>query len=424
MANKNIENRYTFEYVSPDTKSKKNSSIGRFFILSTVGIITLGLALVSIFPAQSMGFLSKFTNKISFFSTDNLVNKSSNTTITATAKIKKAVLPSKQFNSNSTANLNDVSTKVTNIETTATNIKLAIQQEELLKEITAEKNKVKAELNKLTHLNTIQLERAKKQKEENNRLTKELERINIQLLSEKTKNKKLNSAINFQDNKNNELAIMFEHAIANATASDKRYLEAITTKNINTSSLKTIESDDAVIVLDPLEVKNQVALEKNTQSKSTNQTIDYNNSINLGSTTSQVDAILATMQSISPVLKPSEKAESRKNNAFTATNNIAQNKEPENTDLLVIDLQNQINKLIQTGNAPSTSYRKSLNEESEKRKNAVRSIIVQKGETLWSIALRAYGNGSFFTKIIKANPHIEKNGKIVLRIGQVIHVPI
>jgi nucleoid-associated protein YgaU len=51
---------------------------------------------------------------------------------------------------------------------------------------------------------------------------------------------------------------------------------------------------------------------------------------------------------------------------------------------------------------------------------AVNTYTVQKGDTLWSIALRFLGDGKRWREIVEANPGLEPSK---LRIGQVIILP-
>jgi nucleoid-associated protein YgaU len=143
------------------------------------------------------------------------------------------------------------------------------------------------------------------------------------------------------------------------------------------------------------------------------------------STNSQVDAIIAAMQntakSTSTIIKTNvDKTKEVQLAAVSQTNP---------TELLHIQLQQQIDQIIikntkSTKNSvsPKTNivYKKALEKESDVRKNAVRSITIKKGETLWSIAQRAYGNGGLYKKIIEANPQINIKQ---LFVGQVIRVP-
>ena len=85
-------------------------------------------------------------------------------------------------------------------------------------------------------------------------------------------------------------------------------------------------------------------------------------------------------------------------------------------------LSNQINSLI-TDNVSTTvtEYSESLKDEINVRKNEMRIIVVQEGDTLGKIAKRAYGNSSHFNKIYQANPEVTRPDRIY--IGQKLRIP-
>jgi len=67
-------------------------------------------------------------------------------------------------------------------------------------------------------------------------------------------------------------------------------------------------------------------------------------------------------------------------------------------------------------------YLESLKPAEAERKNEVRTITVREGETLWRIAMRAYGNGFMYKKIFEANPHLTSPNAITT--GEVLRVPL
>ena len=70
----------------------------------------------------------------------------------------------------------------------------------------------------------------------------------------------------------------------------------------------------------------------------------------------------------------------------------------------------------------NSAYTKKIRKEIIIRRNSMRTIRVRKGDTLSSIALRAYGKSSKYNKIFEANPDLLSNPNN-LRVGQVLRVP-
>ncbi|MEE9326145.1 MAG: hypothetical protein V3U71_02540 [Cocleimonas sp.] len=92
-------------------------------------------------------------------------------------------------------------------------------------------------------------------------------------------------------------------------------------------------------------------------------------------------------------------------------------------------LQNQINQFFTEKesaivNKVELNYVENLSKESDVRKNEVRSIALKKGESIWILAKRAYGDGFQYHKIMKANPHITEKSARFLAPGTMIRVPI
>lgn len=97
-------------------------------------------------------------------------------------------------------------------------------------------------------------------------------------------------------------------------------------------------------------------------------------------------------------------------------------------------LSDKINSIItkettsETTSTSSTSssntdkgYTESLKNEVDVRKNEMRIIIVQEGDTLGKIAIRAYGDASAFKRIYEANPEVTRPDRIY--IGQKLRIP-
>ena len=69
------------------------------------------------------------------------------------------------------------------------------------------------------------------------------------------------------------------------------------------------------------------------------------------------------------------------------------------------------------------TYVKKLLPETEENKKEIRTITVKQGEKLWDIAVRAYGDGSQYKKILEANPILKENPKL-LKSGVILRVPL
>ncbi len=67
-------------------------------------------------------------------------------------------------------------------------------------------------------------------------------------------------------------------------------------------------------------------------------------------------------------------------------------------------------------------YFRTLGNESDERANEMRTIKIVRGDTLWSISQRAYGNGFDYKKIFNANPYLSNPDKI--EVGDTLRVPI
>ncbi|MGF1548129.1 MAG: LysM peptidoglycan-binding domain-containing protein [Thiotrichales bacterium] len=67
-------------------------------------------------------------------------------------------------------------------------------------------------------------------------------------------------------------------------------------------------------------------------------------------------------------------------------------------------------------------YLYSLEEEVRQRVNEARTVVVERGDTLWKIALRAYGDGNLYPKIFAANPQLKSPNQI--EVGDNLRVPL
>jgi hypothetical protein len=80
-------------------------------------------------------------------------------------------------------------------------------------------------------------------------------------------------------------------------------------------------------------------------------------------------------------------------------------------------------KSEESNSIKTTQYIKKLQPETEENRKATRSITVREGEKLWDIAVRAYGDGNKYKKILQANPLLKTNPKL-LKAGVTLRAPL
>ncbi len=374
-----IESRYTIEYIKPEPieETGKKKSILLF--------IFIGLVIIT---ALAYSFLS--------------INKS-NQLVSVEKSVQEQVID--------TAADDDENKKPVQIATT--DVKIAPQKS---------KNTIQQEIEKLLLENKKQDSKSNAQLTNNKRLNDSINDLTKQLMAEKEKYKALGKRLNSQKNENSQLSELLETALSKVNKTDKSYLIAlnkleekaeknnivITSRNIssnNNNNKKQIDSNIKVVVAKELRPK-----------KGGNY-----NSISL-STNSQIDAIIAAMQAGSAPAKTNVNV-IKTSVDKTKEIRLASVSQASPTELLHIQLQRQIDQIINKGSTntkTNNTYNKALEKESKVRNNAVRSLTIKKGDTLWSIAQRAYGNGGLYNKIIDANPQINID---TLYVGQVIRVP-
>jgi LysM repeat protein len=80
----------------------------------------------------------------------------------------------------------------------------------------------------------------------------------------------------------------------------------------------------------------------------------------------------------------------------------------------------RIDKILTNNNRRDSSINESINK--SVYVHHVRTIVVKKGDTLYTLAEKAYGNASYYRLIFDANPKVLKSKKD-LHIGQVLRIP-
>jgi len=82
----------------------------------------------------------------------------------------------------------------------------------------------------------------------------------------------------------------------------------------------------------------------------------------------------------------------------------------------------EIDQLENDTSTPESGYEKVMKKEVVERQNEMRTIVVSEGDTLMSIAKKAYGDPRKYIRILQANPGIIKNPDRIF-VGQVLRVP-
>lgn len=466
MAKKSIQSRYSIDYVYPDNAETNKSTGSKWLSTALLMIITLGLAASFFLPVDVSTIISNFTKPSSETPSEPLISSPVVTEEIASEEeetedvtpvvepeaitkevasvepktpVKEKVIeptpvtptpvtssePTKEIEKvvveETPKKVEPVVTKVIPVPTPATPEPIKTPK---AVEVIVEEKTIKKEKN-----TSAQLAASLKQLAINEELTRNIERLSQQLLAEKKKNETLNSQLNVRRNRNSALSGLLENALNKANEADKRYVDALngqTQKPKNTNRVK----------INTKRARNDIAKKITIDTKR----VDYNNSISVSDTV-QIDAILAAMQASSAPKRAPDPLESSNEEGSTIVQIPSKLKTINSapSDQLFTSLQNQINSLINddspqamvdvssSNDAPEETleddYRKALNVESAVRINEMRTIVIIKGDTLWAIAKRAYGNGAKYKKIIDANPNIVKKGKVLLLIGQVIRVP-
>lgn len=81
-----------------------------------------------------------------------------------------------------------------------------------------------------------------------------------------------------------------------------------------------------------------------------------------------------------------------------------------------------LSSIVSAPESTSDNYTQSLAPEVDVRSNEMRIIVVQRGDTLGKIALRAYGSAKAYKKIYRANPDLI-NRPDRIYVGQKLHIP-
>ncbi len=133
---------------------------------------------------------------------------------------------------------------------------------------------------------------------------------------------------------------------------------------------------------------------------------------------------LKNEQEVTKDLKGNVKAGSKKK--VDTFNKVIVN-EKRGSDDELSKLSQEIDAILQSEDVQKSkknkAYVKELSQEIKQREKEMRFIVVKKGDTLSSIAYRAYGRASAYVKIYEANPDIIRNPNRIY-VGMKLRVPV
>ena len=104
---------------------------------------------------------------------------------------------------------------------------------------------------------------------------------------------------------------------------------------------------------------------------------------------------------------------------------VSKPKDEKYTNDKLTQLSSKLSFIVDDGlsDINSSSYTDEIIKEIMVRSNEMRTIIVQKGDTLSKIAKRAYDNYDAYVKIFEANPEVIKNPNQIF-VGQRLRIPL
>ena len=162
-----------------------------------------------------------------------------------------------------------------------------------------------------------------------------------------------------------------------------------------------------------------------TQKRATNSSATQNDAALVASLEqAQTDTLKDEKVDTSRVKKSDVKASGNKK--VDTFNKVVVQKQSGGDDELA-KLSSEIDTILQSEDVQKEEkglkFKKALDKEANVRAGELRFIVVKKGDTLSSIAYRAYGRWSAYTKIYKANPDLVKNPNRIY-VGMKLRVPV
>ena len=196
------------------------------------------------------------------------------------------------------------------------------------------------------------------------------------------------------------------------------------------SSTKEMAPEDIAnivqIVMSQLNQKNQQS--DQTETSTTNSEDQEKDSQLMESLSSaEVDSISSETIDSSSISKDDNNKQASKSSEDNTYNKVVVKSDNNEIDELS-KLSNEISDVIgsedeiSSKDSTTSGYTQSITKEVETRQKEMRYIIVKKGDTLGTIAKRAYGNVMDYKKIYKANPDLLRRPDRIY-IGQKLRVP-
>jgi len=229
-----------------------------------------------------------------------------------------------------------------------------------------------------------------------------------------------------------------EQIVNNEKKEPQKTASAQTNTNMQNAINNAASSSGAKLTAEEMaKIAKMVAAELAKVQQQQQQTSNKNQAVQTEATSKEDAALLQSLQAaetdtlksqqVNTQALKDEKVKSGSNNQAVDTFNkvVVENKQSGNDELAA--LTQEIDTLLQTEEVTkkkeSLAYKKQLMQEVESRKKGLRYIVVKPGDTLSSIAYRAYGKASAYVKIYEANPDLIKNPNRIY-VGQKLKVPL
>jgi len=176
-------------------------------------------------------------------------------------------------------------------------------------------------------------------------------------------------------------------------------------------------------------------LQKSKAASSSANAKSSTNSVASGSSNKKDAALMASLESAQTDTLQDEKIDTKAVKGDVKANSgkkidtfnkvIVSNKPAQNDELA--QLSAEIDTILGSEDVKKAEqnlkYKKDFDRENAQRAKELRFIVVKRGDTLSSIAYRAYGRASAYTKIYNANPDLVKNPNRIY-VGMRLRVPV